>query len=252
MNIIETIEDIGAASQQHFAQQTELAFVLPGIKDLQLVPPKGDNDPGGFLAHQIARAPEDLRAHVQRIYLHIADRNVEEIYGALVDLFIVLGAKGVPLRHRMLGAAKKLLDREQYQALARKLDGGVHAADSIPPAPASMLTKGTRGTHLMVERLSPHTASLLEPLDEAHSYLEYGQLEEAREVLEDALLNEPWRPELHQALLEIYRDTLDLGRFHTMRKLVNAAKNPAADLWAEAEEILVEKITARSSVEESE
>jgi len=237
MNVIESIEDSGDTSQARFSRRRELAFVLPGIKNLQLVPTK-DEDPGIFLAHQIARDPEDLRAHVQRIYLHIAAKNAEEIYGALVDLFIVLGAKGSPLRHRMLAVSKKFLDREQYQTLVRKLDTGVHAADTIPPAPASMLTRGTRGTHFLVERLSTHAAGLLDPLDEARSYLEYGQLEEARELLEDAVMNEPWRLELHRELLEIYRATLDLDSFSTMWKLVDAANNPAADAWAETAEIL--------------
>ncbi len=236
MSLVEIVKEVGNGSEQRLSGRTECAFVLPGSSELQLAQSQNIGDPCAFLAHQVARFPSDLKVHVQRIVLHVAETNAGGSYAALVDLFIALGSKGMSLRQRMLDTAKRLLERGQYQALVRKLDSGLHAADPIPCAPGSMLSKGTRGARILVERLDRHETR--DPLDEARSYLEYGQLDEARRLLEEALLSEPSRLELHLELLEIYRATLDLERFDALWKLQDAAQNPAPDAWLETAEFL--------------
>lgn len=251
MNLIKAEETAGDASGHPRSGRTELAFVLPGTSTLRIMRPQDDNDLDAFLAHQVARVPHDLRTHVQRIVFHLAGTNAVGSYGALVDLFIALGPKGIPLRQRMLDATKHLLDRSQYQALVHKLDPGLHAADPLPAARTSMLSKGTRGIRILVERLDRHeTPSLHDPLDQARSYLEYGQLDEARSLLENALLDEPLRVELHTELLEIYGATLDLESFSRMWKLQDPARNPAADAWRETAELISMRVIASHSPED--
>lgn len=233
MHVIEAIEENGSAVGQRFPRRAELAFVLPKVNKLGLEPSTDDKAPRDYLAHQVAREPKDLRTHVQRIHVNIADASAGDSYGALVDLFIALGARGLLLRYRMLDATKHLLDRGQYQALLRALDNGLHAADAIPIASASMLGRGTRGGRHLVERLDRQAATLLDPLDEARSYLEYGQIQEARELLEAALLSEPWRVDLHRDLLEIYQASQDLDSLLVMWSRLDVARDPVSDLWAE-------------------
>ncbi|MBK1724604.1 type IV pilus assembly protein FimV [Thiocystis violacea] len=245
MTLVEAVEDAEDAPGHRLPGRMELAFVLPASSRLRVIAPTHANDPGAFLAHQVARVPKDLRAHVQRVIFHVGGTNASGSYAALVDLFIALGSKGMPLRQRMLDTAKRLLNRGQYQALVGKLDSGLRATDSIPCAPASMLSKGTRGTGTLVERLDRHeTPHLQDPLDEARSYLEYGQLDEARTLLESALLSEPSRMELHLELLAIYRATLDLESFSAMWKLQDPARNPAADAWLETADNLSTQVIA--------
>jgi hypothetical protein len=68
------------------------------------------------LAHTIARRPKDLRLHVERILLY-AESGDPNIIGALGDLFLVLGDKGLPLRRRMLALARPLLNRTDQHRL---------------------------------------------------------------------------------------------------------------------------------------
>jgi hypothetical protein len=233
MKVIEVMDGAAAAGDQPRSGGRDPAFVIPESAKLPLRRLTGDSDLGAFLAHQVARTPNDLQPHVQRIYLHVTQTNAVEGYGALVDLFIVLGPRGGPLRRRVLKTARPLLEPRQYEALVHKLEGGLHAADAIPSAPASMLSKGIRGAHQLVERVTTRAAGMQDPLDEARSCLEYGQVEQARELLEDALLSEPWRLDLHGDLLEIYRAMRDGERLAAMWTLLDAAQNPAAEAWAE-------------------
>jgi hypothetical protein len=233
MKVIEIMDGAGAASHRPRSQRLDPASVIPETAKLQLIPLTDDGDPAAFLAHQVARAPNDLQSHVQRIHLHVTEASAVEGYGALVDLFIVLGPRGGPLRRRVLQTARPILDPGQYEALVDKLEGGLHAAAAIPCAAASMLSKGIRGGHLLVERVTTRAAGGQDPLEAARSCLEYGQVEQARELLEDALLKEPWRADLHMDLLEIYGATRDGERLAAMWRLLDAAQNPAADAWGE-------------------
>jgi len=242
------IEPIGATAATHSdtpAFQPELAFVLPGLKQLRLVPPAGTENTGAFLAHQVARSPQDLRAHVQRILLHVRQRNPDETFGALIDLFVVLGAQGQPLRQRMLASAAPILHEDHARILRRTLaDTGLGTAHlpRFPVTPASVLTTGARGSAALVERIAPAEPTSGDTVEEARSHLEYGQVEEARALLEQAVLNEPRRRELHRELLEIYRSTRNTAHLIYMWNLLDADNNPAADMWLETATLLRVKL----------
>ena len=239
MHVIERIEDAATIQFAWPPGQREMAFVAPDAPLLGSVVDAGDGDPGAFYAHQVARAPADLRCHVRRIHFHVATADAEGGYGALVDLFIALGPKGVALRSRMLDAAKPLLERTRYQTLMRKLDAGLAATDSLSPSPCSRLTKGLRGIHLLVERLDRDAPQFQrDPLAEARACLEYGQVEQARRLLEDTVMAEPWRADLHLELLEIYRATRDLDNFSATWALLDVASGPVADAWSETADYL--------------
>jgi Tfp pilus assembly protein PilF len=76
-------------------------------------------------------------------------------------------------------------------------------------------------------------------LQEAQEHLEYGQIDEAREVLEAAILKDPQRPELHQDLLEIYRSTRAKEAFQSMRERIDTDSNPAAAAWQALADLFV-------------
>jgi len=133
----------------------------------------------------------------------------------------------------MLAVSAAVLGEGRYKAIEGTLDEGLLAADPLSPgAPSSMLTKGTRGTHLLVEREAGHAVHhKMSLLDEARSYVEYGQIEEARALLEEAVLNEPWHLELHQDLLDIYLATRNIENFNAMHLLACDSNNQAKELW---------------------
>ncbi len=60
----------------------------------------------------VAATPNNLRAHVQRVYLAILCHDRMALTGALVDLFLVLEERGSALRQRLLEQAEPLLRRD--------------------------------------------------------------------------------------------------------------------------------------------
>ena len=187
-----------------------------------------------YLNHAVSNSPRDLRSHVQRIYLHIVRGDREAVYGALVDLFIVLGEGGQALRKRLLKTSRPILDDQQHQFLQGRLEVGITAKEAIPQCRTSQLSKGIREGHLLViKHESPITLDQ-DPLQEARDHLDYGQVQEAKEVLEAAIIKQPLRAELHHDLLEIYRCLNAREAFFAMREKLKPETQPVADAWQEA------------------
>ncbi len=182
-------------------------------------------------AHLVSTSPADLRAHVQRINLCVARANADAVYGALLDLFLVLGTKGSALRERMLQLAGPRLSPEIRELFQDYLEQGITETDVLPAAATSALSRGLRGTTRLIERAGAGAEAARDPLDEANECLEYGQVDAARCILEAALLAEPERVELHNDLLEIYQRTKDRENFVDMHRKLSAGQNPLADAW---------------------
>jgi hypothetical protein len=158
-----------------------------------------------LFARRVARTPGDLLSHVRRIYLHIAEQQPDAVYGALLDLFVVLGEKGRPLRERMLQAARALLRADQETALAQGITRGLAATDNFPPSVYSRFATHCTQNARLIERVQAAHSALHDPLRQAREHLEYGQVEEACGVLEVAFLQEPERQALLEELVEVYR-----------------------------------------------
>lgn len=97
------------------------------------------NEAGRALNKAVATNPKDLKGHVQRIYFHWQRNDGPATFGALVDLFMVLGASGLPLRNRILRCCQDLLTSEQRVALLQYLDQGWPETVEPPAGTASVL-----------------------------------------------------------------------------------------------------------------
>lgn len=188
---------------------------------------------GDYLAHAVARDPTCLMTHVQRIALHVKRKEPDRVCGALVDLFIVLGARGMPLRKRMLNLAKRQLDLSMIEFLTANLRLGVSATDALPESGYSVLTKAVTGTTHLVEQTQVIEKEPQDPLQDARACLEFGQVEEAQRILEAAILQAPEREELHHDLLEIYRHTADRESFYNMQGQLELTGKTVEKLWEE-------------------
>lgn len=179
------------------------AFALYEGPGLRLHGPVHGRDAARLLAQRVHREPGDLRAHVLRIQLLIAAGSRRKLAGALVDLHIALAGGGDALRKRMMAAARPQLDHAQ-RAL---FDGFI----DTPPTPrtvldgirGSVLSKGYEGSG---ELISQKTAQVgfSSVLEEAMSCIEYGQVDEARVMLENALLESPDDEALCKELINLY------------------------------------------------
>jgi Tfp pilus assembly protein FimV len=55
-----------------------------------------------------------------------------------------------------------------------------------------------------------------DPLTIALDHIEYSQLDEAQDVLEQAILAQPEREDLRRELIGLYKSTRDMNRFYQM------------------------------------
>ncbi|WP_299981912.1 hypothetical protein [uncultured Pseudoteredinibacter sp.] len=149
---------------------------------------------------QQRRAPQNLRSHVQRINLCIANRDEPACYGALQDLFIILNRHGLELRQRMLKRAKPLLDSIDYLALSACLDD-VAAIDKLPFSEYSLFAKASYGRRVLIQRREQNSEA--DPMLIYRGHMECGELEDAQKVLQQACLNGAKDIELHKELIEL-------------------------------------------------
>jgi len=87
----------------------------------------------------VAAQPKNLSAHLQRITHHLETRDQDATYGALLDLFWVLGDKGRDLRSRLTHRAFRLLSADQYNALQDSLTGRVAGHERWPVSACCVL-----------------------------------------------------------------------------------------------------------------
>ncbi|HHI92380.1 MAG TPA: hypothetical protein ENK04_02530 [Gammaproteobacteria bacterium] len=189
------------------------------------------------LEHKVTRNPLYLHSHVQRIYLYRQIKNGDALYGALLDLFIALNTKGFEIRQRLLFESKRYLDPHHFNVLYNQLSDGVSASSVLPLSQYSRLSKGLIGTiNLLVTSNHQTTHASRDPQQEAHEYLEYGEVDEARKVLEAAVLKEPWRKELHIDLLEIYKAARDADNCDAMYRRLSEKFIPDHHAWVQTAE----------------
>lgn len=183
-----------------------------------------------YFWHRIARDPQDLRSHVRRIFLNYEHGQAADLFAALLDLFIALHNKGASLRGRLLESSRAKLDSEAYRLLRATLPDGMVAAKA-PFVPGSFLCQGAEGALQCVYLTTENTVTTRDPLVEAREYMEYSQVEEARNVLERAVLEQCHRSDLHQELLDIYRSTRDQRNFAKMLRELDNINNPVPEAW---------------------
>lgn len=184
------------------------------------------------LAHTIAATPANLLCHTRRIYFFFDRLDGDGLYSALVDLFLALGDKGAALRRRLLNGSRERLDPEQFRALWRwqHKDSPVAEKDR-PAASQSVLSQGITGIRKLVQVFYTETESQRDPLLEAREHIEYFQIDEARELLENAIFMQPEREELHAELIHLYQATRDIDGLRTMREKLSQTMPKLPECW---------------------
>ena len=229
--LVRVARDVDQLQSADSADPLDPAFGLSASRALSIDAGAWGKRALDHFAHLVWTSPADLRAHVQRINLCVAQADADAVYGALLDLFLVLGAKGTALRERMHQFAAPALSPEIRELFQDYLARGITETDVLPTAAASVLSRGLRGTTRFIDRVGADAEAARDPLDEANECLEYGQVDAARCILEAAVLAEPARVELHNDLLEIYQRTKDRENFLDMHRKLSAGHNPLADSW---------------------
>ena len=226
---------VSATSNRRAARdaiEADVHFQIAGNTRLRLR--RSDND-AQLLAHlgqQIKHRPTDLRAHMQRIDLLNRLSDQRQLYGAMIDLFIALGSAGRALKQRCLAQSGTVLNEAQKKLLNRAIDRGLKATEPLlARVHHSVLSLGFTGRHTIIKRHQSTPDRYQNAYDEAMSCLEYGQLEEARRVLEDAVRQGYDDPRLSDQLREIYERTQDHDALLAMRDWLRRRHGVLPDGW---------------------
>ena len=212
---------------------------VPAIENPVLYSPS-DSSSKNFidnLEYRVSREPQDLRSHILRITHYMRLRHEAGVYGALVDLFIVLGQNGVSIRQRMLGQAKSFLSHKRFLFFNSIIQRGIRDSDPVPDVQTAVLSKGYTGKKVfIIENAHRSCKDLSDPRQEAIDCLIHGKVNEARKILEHAVLQEPWREDLQIDLLEIYWATRDLSACQSMYARLADEFIPDHHAWVEVVE----------------
>lgn len=183
------------------------------------------------LDHDVVRSRAALILHVQRLLLYQQASDAAGVLGALLDLFIALGARGRDLRKRMLERTRALLGAEQAAFFESRLDAGVGELEIVPDAPASRLARGICGRTALVARTQAGPAAEEDRFALAEQHLHDGHVTEAMEVLEALLQAQPERSDAAQLLLDIYRRGGLDERFLALLPQMRAAPAATRAAW---------------------
>ncbi len=179
------------------------------------------------LAHRVARLPKNLRTHVQRVFLHQTENDSDALFAALLDLFIVLANRGLALRQRLLHTSENQLTSKQYEFLLKHLESGVFAYEEHPAAPRSRLSQGGDLQDDFIGKIDQQNQQdARPPIEQAQDFLNYGQLEQAQQVLEQALIENPDDLAVSQELAELYVHSKDVD---ALTHLINRLGSPIPD-----------------------
>jgi len=183
------------------------------------------------LSYELTRTPDDLHHHVQRIFLLLSNQDRDNLMGAMLDLFIVLGTKGRDLRERMLTYAKPFLPKVGYDFLLRHLEQGLTERHCMMDVRGSVLSAGFCGEGEIVLRKRREEKGFDGPVQEALSLIEYGQVDEARDVLEKALMANPHDKEVEHELIGIYSSTRDRMGYEAMTMQLHNRQIALSEHW---------------------
>ncbi len=211
------------------SDSVEAAFLIPGETHLQLNATHWEHKAADYLARAVARNPSDLRAHVQRILLHMKQDNETCLYGALLDLFIALGAHGHHLKVRMLLTTGDRLEDKHRDFLLSRLHDVVFATETLEDTQCAVLPKGYSGSDTLI--VVNHHEDGYNPLRQARLLLSHGQLYEAQQLLEPLVIDNPDSIDLHRQLIEIYEQTGDREAFDKTTQALKAAGSLLTGIW---------------------
>lgn len=182
-----------------FWHDAELAlFKLDFAEDKQAI---------NALVYKVRRNPQNLHAHLRRIYFCHQNAWSVQLYAALLDFFIILQGKGAAISQRMLSGSRRRLDEHQYWVLR-------HSGNDDYPRLGNSYTLFTTGRVGVPELLRTQQKSKTQHdfLALANDFIEYSQLDEAMDVLEIGISFYPERQDLQETLLQLYQLTENRDR----------------------------------------
>lgn len=193
-----------------------------------------------LLSYNVARNPLDILSHSNRIRVAYKENKPRHLYAALCDLYFSTGDKCRDIKLRLLEGSKSRLLKEDYDALLTSFNSD---SEQLGFSNYSVLHKGEPDNcQLLIEKqISKNTR--FNVLDEIDGYIEYGQLQEAKDALALVIKeNDPGQvtKELHELLIDLYFKTNDSKGFTGFySQLQNECPSEYMALWDSANQRIV-------------
>ncbi len=202
---------------------------------------KQEEDVLETLIHQVSKTPDDLICHSRRIYYCFLHHHNDHLFAALTDLLLFLNGNGVAFARRMTEGARKALSRQQLDLLREALKFNDFSA--LQTVRFSLFSSGRITALPLVEkRREPSRQKNADVLTLAQDFIEYSQLEQAMEVLEQALFKSD-REDIQSLLLELYRSTQNGSRFAKIYRQAQARQKSLIPDWLTVQQFFSDKLS---------
>lgn len=184
-------------------------FLLPLQKDLVSAI--------ALLEQVILRDPKNLRNHAQRLILITRRQDRLGITGALVDLWLTLGAGGVALKQYFLAHANSLIDLDFQAILQAHMSADIQPAIAHHPVTGSILWQAHMPRPALIrpreaitrrcdeQSTTPPPENRDPAILEANEFIANGQLDLALETLENVVLSTPENDDAVVFLQKLYQ-----------------------------------------------
>ena len=187
-----------------------------------------------LLVRQTILHPKELGLHVALLQM-LHTQHEKERYGtALLSLYITLWGMGTPLRQRLLSLGRQLGDspiwdelagtegHEKFLATMAERYGQYVPINAIPLSAPPLVEEQLRRDHMVA-----NTEAGDQVLQEFNLLLDYGQVDEAVGLLEQAALTSPQQNHYFLPLMEMYERMQAQERFaRFVRKILASDTHP--------------------------
>lgn len=190
------------------------------------------------LVFRVSRTPKYLQGHLERIYYCFQAHLDEQLFGALIDLLLTLKNEGKALAKRMTAGSKSRLTDVQFHTLNNYIDNRGAESRLMLLNHYSVFAKGLESSSTMVQLTEDAGGKAHDPLTLARDYVEFSQLDNAISVLEQAILIEPERLDLHAELLSLYRSTRNKSGFNQIYGELSRRKINLPPEWGQLNDYL--------------
>ncbi len=218
---------------------SKTCFFLQGHSLTRFSASAGPEILAAHLAHCVTRNPGDLTSHVRRIFLCLKLDDAEQLFGALIDLFITLNGKGNALRSRLLKMLRDHLTEAQYAALQ---DGHMERMEFTEyiswPRFSRLYQPRLKEQELVAQVTGEKGERHSDILAQARDLINCGEIEAARHLMEGAVLRGKTTIVLHEELLNLYRHTRNHKALLTMWTQLEHLSPHLQGLWKEAHDYL--------------
>ncbi len=210
------------SSAESISLHPMIPLIFPEMERSKDDPKKVDPDAAWyFYSHLVRRNPSDLTLHTHRVFFAMKHKNASLLPGSLHDLFYILKDAGENLRIRLLKASAPYLSKKDIVYFAMWIKVGIKKGMGYKWVPGAVLSNGLFGPDktLLEMNQTDETRHTLSPLEEARSCMEYGQLDVAKDILEQALENDSENEALQEELQY-------LARYTKSREIQPKTENP--------------------------